>query len=62
MRPNLTPWSIQEIERVVYSDSAVLKDAVAVFGSEAAVIFAVTSAAKLGLSALVRLFQLFRHA
>lgn len=56
---DLTPWSIQEIERVVYGASAALKDAVAVFGSEAAVMFAVKNAARTGLSALVRLFRLF---
>lgn len=55
-RHGLTAWSIQEIERVVHSDSAALKDAVAVFGSEAAAMFAVKNAAKTGLSALVRLF------
>ncbi|KAJ9110343.1 hypothetical protein QFC20_002939 [Naganishia adeliensis] len=46
----LTPWSMQEIERVVKSNSAALKDAISVFGSEAAVMFAVTNAAKTGLA------------
>jgi hypothetical protein len=58
----LTPWSIQEIERVVHNNPSALKDAIAVFGSEAAVMFAVGIAAKTGLSTVVRLFRLFRNA
>lgn len=56
----LTPWSMQEIERVVKSNSAALKDAISVFGSEAAVVFAVTNAAKTGLANMVRPYPSFR--
>lgn len=56
----LTPWSMQEIERVVKSNPAALKDAISVFGSEAAVMFAVTSAAKTGLANIVRSRHPFR--
>jgi hypothetical protein len=51
---------MQEIERVVKSNSAALEDAISVFGSETAVMFAASSAAKIGLANIVRPYHSFR--
>lgn len=55
---HLTPWSAEEIERVMRSDISVFQDAVAYYGSEAALLFAAENVALNAL--IVRPVQPFR--